>query len=345
MRAVVFEGVNKLQVKDTPKPVIQESNDAIVRITSASICRSDLKILHGKYLIARAKPGLILGHEGVGVVEKIGPQVKTVKIGDRVVVSNNTQCGTCFYCIRGIYSSCEKGGWLLGNVIDGTQAEFVRVPYADMSLLKVPEDFDDIDALPISDIASTAFFGVERGGVKPGDVVAVFGLGPIGQSVTAITRIFGSSLIIAVDLSDSRLEVAKTSGADVTINPQKEDPVKKIKELTDGRGADVAIEAAGAKTTYEYALNAVRPGGSISILGVFPEAQNLPLQEIMNRNLRIQFGFCDVNRMPELFRLIRSGRLDLRHLFTHTFSLEEALHAYEIFDNMLDNAIKVILKP
>jgi alcohol dehydrogenase len=198
--------------------------DAIVRVTSTSICRSDLKILHGKYRGPGYphKPGLILGHEGVGIVEKVGSMVKKVKPGDRVVIANNSQCGTCFYCLKGVYSSCENAGYLFGNIINGTQAEFVRVPYADMGLYPFPEWLQDESVLCVSDIASTAFFGVEKGGVRPGDVVAVFGAGPIGQSIIAITKLFGAGLIIAVDLMDSRLEVAKKSGADITINSQKE---------------------------------------------------------------------------------------------------------------------------
>ncbi|MFQ5998658.1 MAG: zinc-binding dehydrogenase [Candidatus Bathyarchaeia archaeon] len=346
-KAVTLKSRDHVEVEETSRPTIQEPSDAIVRVTSSSICRTDLKILHGDYQGKGApkKTGIILGHEGVGIIEEVGSRVKKVKRGSRVVIFNNTQCGVCFYCLRGIYSSCSNGGFLLGNAISGTQTEFVRVPHAEMGLYEFPDSLEDEDVLHASCISSTAFFAVENADLKLGDTVAVFGVGPVGQCVISLAKLFGAGTTIAVDTKSSRLELARKLGADVTINPESEDCIEGLRELTDGHGVDVSIEAAGLRATYTYALNSTRPGGCVSLLGQFRESQELPIHEILGKNLRLHWGFCNTNKVPELLRFVQNGKLNLRQLFTHAFPLIEAVRGYEVFENMLDNCMKVVLKP
>ena len=346
MKAVVFKEIGKVAVEEVPKPDLNTPADAIVKVTAAAICRTDIKILHGwAYGDYKHKPGLIFGHEGVGVVEEVGEEVKKFRPGDRVIISNNVQCGSCFYCLQGRYALCENGGWVLAHTENGTHAEYVRIPYADMGLHKIPEGLSDEDVMGVMDILSTGMFAVENAETKPGDIVAVIGAGGVGQCVIMLAKLFGASLVIAVDTVDHRLELAKKMGADVVINPKTEDPVGKIMAISDGRGADCAIEVVGVKETLEYALKSVRPCGHVSIIGIFAEPQTVPIDIIQLKSLTIRSGYVDTNRIPKILRLVQHGKINTRAIFTHTFPLVEAPKAYEIFDKGLDNVVKVILKP
>lgn len=343
MKAVVFHAPEDIRVEEVDKPQIVKPTDAIVKVTTSTICGTDLHILHGEYPV---KPGLIIGHEFVGVVEQVGAQVTKFKPGDRVAVSCITQCGTCFYCKEGTYAHCVDGGWLFGNVLDGAQAEYVRVPYADMGMHLIPDELEDEDVLFVGDILSTAYFGVENARIKPGDVVAIVGAGPVGLCAIASAKLFGPSRIIAVGRRNfGRLEAARELGADDVVLSANEDPVQKIKELTDGRGADVVIECVGGTSSYETAMSLVRPGGRVSLVGVFSKPVELPLEKLWDKNITLSWGLVNANRIPELIQLIKGKKINLRSLITHTFPLEDALKAYEVFDKKIDNALKVVLKP
>lgn len=344
MRAVVYHGKDDIRLDEVPKPQIQKPTDAIVKVTTTTICGTDIHIRHGG--LPAVKPGTIIGHEFVGVVDEVGSAVTKFKPGDRVAVSCVTQCGQCFYCLRQIYSQCVDGSWIFGYLIDGAQAEYVRVPYADMGMHKIPDNLTDEDVLFVGDILSTGYFGAENGEIKPGDTVAVFGCGPVGMCAMLTARLWGPARILAVDLDEQRTTFAKKQGiADYSINPAKENPAEVIKSMTDGRGADVCIEAVGVGPTYEAALAAVRPGGTVSIVGVFEKPQNLPLNELWIKNIKIHMGLVNANRIPQLIDLIKEGKINTSFLITHTLPLNEALKGYDIFEKKIDNALKVALKP
>jgi alcohol dehydrogenase len=345
MKAVVYHGPNDIRLEDVPVPKIIEPDDAIVRVTTSTICGTDIHIQHGG--IPAVKPGTIIGHEFCGEVVEVGPNVQDAKVGDRVAVSCITQCGQCFYCTRSEYAHCVTGSWIFGHLIDGCQAEYVRVPHANMGLHKIPEGLTDEDVLFVGDILSTGYFGAERGRIKPGDTVAVMGSGPVGMCAMATARLWGPAQIIAVDTNEHRLEVAVKQGiADVAVNPAKEDAVKRIRELTDdGRGADVTIEAVGVKGTYELALEAVRAGGNVSIIGVFEDPQELPMNNLWIKNITISMGLVNADHIPELMKLIKAGKLDMRFLITHRAPLNDIIKGYDVFGNKKDNVLKWIVTP
>jgi alcohol dehydrogenase len=344
MKAIVYHGPTQKAWEEVPKPVILDDTDAIVRVDAVTICGTDLHILKGD--VPAVTDGRILGHEAVGTVEEVGSGVKTVKAGDRVLVSCITACGSCRYCREGHYGQClGGGGWILGHKIDGTQAEYVRVPFADTSTYPVPAGVSDEQLLMMADILPTGFeVGVLNGKVGPGDVVAVVGAGPIGLAAILGAKLYSPSQIVAIDLADSRLEAAKQFGADVTINNGREDAVKIVKEMTDGLGADVSMEAVGVPATFELAASLVRPGGRIANIGVHGEPATLHLEELWIKNVTITTGLVDTYSTPTLLRLIESGMINPSPLVTHTFEMEKFEEAYDVFDRASETgALKVLL--
>ena len=343
MKAFVYHGPEKMSLDIVPKPKIQKPTDAIVKVTTSTICGTDKHIRHGG--LPEVEPGRIIGHEFCGIVEEVGPAVTRLKPGDRVAVSCVTQCMECYYCRRGMYSQCVDGSWIFGYMIDGCQADYVRVPYADSGMHLIPEELEDEDVLFVGDILSTGYFGAENGKIQPGDTVAVFGSGPVGMCAMATARLFGPATIVAVDIDDSRLEFAKKNGwADVGLNPNKVDVPQALRDMTEGRGADVTIEANGFEPTFKGAINSVRPGGTVSIIGVFEKPQIVEMNKLWIKNITIAMGLVNANRIPELINLIKAGKIDMRPLITHTLPLSQVAEAYDIFEERRDGAIKVVLK-
>ena len=344
MRAVVYHGPGSKSWEEVPKPTIIDDTDAIVRVDAVTICGTDLHILKGD--VPAVTPGRILGHEAVGTIESVGAGVKTRRVGDRVLVSCITSCGTCRYCREGMYGQClGGGGWILGHKIDGTQAEYVRVPFADTSTYLFPDGVSDEQLLMLADILPTGYeVGVLNGHVQPGDVVAVVGAGPIGLSAIMGARLFNASHIIAIDLADSRLEAAKQFGADVTVNNGREDPLEVVRSLTDRLGADVAIEAVGVPATFELAAALIRPGGRVANIGVHGAPATLHLEELWIKNVTITTGLVDTYSTPTLLRLAQGHQVDAGKFVTHHFHLDQFDEAYDVFARASDTgALKVVL--
>ena len=344
MRALVYHGPGQKAWEEVPKPGITADSDAIVRVNAVTICGTDLHILKGD--VPAVTDGRILGHEAVGTVESVGDGVKTVKPGDRVLVSCISACGSCRYCRDGHAGQClGGGGWILGHKIDGTQAEYVRVPFADTSTYPLPDGASDEEILMLADILPTGYeVGVLNGGVRPGDVVAVVGSGPIGLSAIMGARLYSPSHIVAIDLADARLEAAKRFGADVTVNNSGQDPVDVVHLLTDGLGADVTIEAVGVPASFELAVKLVRPGGRIANIGVHGEPATLHLEEQWIRNITITTGLVNAYSTPTLLKLLTSHQLDAAKFVTHHFGLNEFDQAYDVFSRAADtSALKVVL--
>jgi len=344
MKAVVYHGPNNISLDDVPIPQIIEADDAIVKVTTSTICGTDIHIQNGG--VPEVKPGTIIGHEFCGQIEEIGPNVHGFKVGDRVAVSCVTQCGECFYCLKQEYSHCTTGSWIFGYMIDGCQAEYVRVPHANLGMHHIPEGLTDDDLLFVGDILSTGYFGAERGRIQPGDTVAVMGCGPVGMCAMATARLWGPSQIIAVDTNEHRLQVSLDQGiADVAINPAKEDAVAKILELTDGRGADVTIEAVGIAPTFNLALDAVRAGGNVSVIGVFEKPIEVRMNELWIKNINISMGLVQANHIPVLIDLIKKGKLDMKFLLTHRAPLNQIMEGYDVFGNKKDDCLKWVVTP
>jgi alcohol dehydrogenase len=344
MRALVYHGPGQKAWEEVPKPEITANTDAIVRVDTTTICGTDLHILKGDVPVVT--DGRILGHEAVGTVEAVGSGVTRVKPGDRVLVSCVSVCGTCRYCREGHPGQClGGGGWILGYKIDGTQADYVRVPFADTSTYPVPAAASDEHILMLADILPTAYeVGVLNGGVRPGDVVAIVGAGPIGLSAITGARLFSPGHIVAIDLADARLEAAKLFGADIVVNNAKEDPLDVIRSLTGGLGADVTIEAVGVPATFELAVALSRPGGHIANIGVHGEPALLHLEEQWIRNITITTGLVDTYSTPVLLRLVTSGQVDAGRFITHHFTLDEFDQAYDTFSRAGETgALKVVL--
>jgi len=344
MKALVFHGPDSKAWEEVPKPEIQENSDAIVRVDCTTICGSDLHILKGD--VPEVTPGRILGHEAVGTVESVGSGVTTVVPGDRVLVSCISACGRCRYCREGRYGQClGGGGWILGHLIDGTQAEYVRVPFADTSTYKVPAGASDEEILMLADILPTAYeVGVLNGHVQPGDTVAVVGAGPIGLSAILGAQLYSPSRIIAIDLADARLEAAKLFGADLMVNNGREDAVAYVRGLTDGLGADVAIEAVGVPATFELCTELVRPGGHVANIGVHGKPATLHLESLWTRDVTITTGLVDTYSTPTLLRLVASHQIDAGRFATHHFGLHDFMAAYDTFGRAADTgAVKVVL--
>src|SRR4249920_1665129 len=344
MRALVYHGPGLKAWEDVPKPEIAADTDAIVRVDAVTICGSDLHILKGD--VPAVTDGRILGHEAVGTVEAVGNGVKTLKAGDRVLVSCITACGTCRFCREARYGQClGGGGWILGHKIDGTQAEYVRVPFADTSTYPVPAGIEDEQILMLADILPTGYeVGVLNGVVRPGDVVAVVGAGPVGLSAMMGSRLFSPAHVVAIDLADSRLEAAKQFGADITINNSREDAVAIVRELTGGLGADVAIEAVGVPDTFELATRLARPGGHIANIGVHGQPATLHLEDLWIRNVTITTGLVDTYSTPTLLRLAQGELVDAGKFVTHHFHLDQFDEAYDVFARASETgALKVVL--
>ena len=344
MRALVYHGPGKKSWDEVPKPVVIDETDAIVRIDATTICGTDLHILKGD--VPAVQPGRILGHEAIGTVESVGPAVKRVKPGDRILVSCISACGSCKYCREARYGQClGGGGWILGHLIDGTQAEYARVPFADSSTYPVPEGVSDEQVLMLADILPTGYeVGVLNGCVRPGDVVAVVGAGPVGLSAIVGSRLFTPEHVVAVDLSDSRLDAAKRFGADIVVNNGREDPKAILDSLTDGLGADVAIEAVGMAATFELAAELVRPGGHVANIGVHGEPVTLHLEHLWTRDVTITASLVDASSTPTLLRLLQGGLLDVSGFATHHFRLDEFEAAYDTFARASDTgSLKVVL--
>jgi alcohol dehydrogenase len=344
MQALVYHGPGNKAWEEVPDPVITADTDAIVKVDAVTICGTDLHILKGD--VADVTTGRILGHEAVGTVQQVGPGVKVVKPGDRVLVSCISSCGSCRFCREGRYGQClGGGGWILGHTIDGTQAEYVRVPFADTSTFPVPDGVSDEEVLMLADIGPTGYeVGVLNGKVAPGDTIAVVGAGPIGLSVIMGAKLFSPAHVVAVDLADSRLEAAKRFGADVTVNPSREDAVAVVRELTEGLGADVAVEAVGVPATFEQCTALVRPGGTVANVGVHGEPASLHLEDLWIKDVTITTGLVDTYSTPTLLRLVASRQVDVARFVTHRFAMADFLEAYDVFANAADtHALKVVL--
>jgi alcohol dehydrogenase len=344
MQALVYHGPGQKAWEEVPDPEITDEGDAIVRVDATTICGTDLHILAGD--VPEVRPGRILGHEAVGTVEEVGDDVRRLRPGDRVLVSCISACGTCRFCREGRYGQCaEGGGWVLGHQIDGTQAEYVRVPYPDTSTYRIPDGVTDEEALMLADILPTGYeVGVLNGKVRPGDVVAVVGAGPVGLSAIMCARLFSPSHVVAIDLSDTRLKAAREFGADVTVNNSHDDPMTVIRDLTGRLGADVAIEAVGTAATFELAVRLARPGGRIANVGVHGKPALLHLEEQWTRDITITTGLVDASSTPTLMRLVDSGQLAVGRFVTHHFGLNDFEQAYDVFSGAADSgALKVVL--
>lgn len=344
MKALVYHGPGQRVWEPVPDRTLEEPTDAIVRIDTSTICGTDLHILKGD--VPAVKPGTILGHEAVGTVVEVGAAVTTVRPGDRVLVSCITSCGRCRFCRERRPGQCSGGGgWILGHLIDGLQAEFARVPFADTSVYTVPDALSDEQVLFLADILPTAFeVGVLNGGVQPGDSLAIVGAGPIGLATIMTARLYTPAQIIAIDLADSRLERALEFGADVAINSGTTDAAAKIDELTGGLGVDVAVEAVGVPETFELCTELIRPGGRVANIGVHGQPATLHLEKLWIRDVTVTTGLVDAVTTPMLLRLVEGGRLDPTPFATHRFELDGTEQAYDVFAAAATTqALKVVL--
>ena len=342
MKALVYDGPGKIEWKDVAIPGIEKPTDALVKILKTTICGTDLGIIKGK--VPTVKPGTTLGHEGVGIVEEVGLAVKNFKKGDRVIISCITADGICEYCKKQLYAHCEDGGWILGHLINGTQAEYVRIPHAANSLHAVPENADEEALVMLSDILPTGHeIGVIDGCVKPGDTIAIVGAGPIGMATLLTAQFYSPAKIYMIDVDDNRLVLSKEFGATDTINSSSEDAVKRIISETKD-GVDVSIEAVGIPETFNICQNIVRPGGHVANVGVHGHSVDLQIQNLWIKNITITMGLVNTNTTPMLLKTISSGKIDPNKLITHHFKLDEILKAYEVFGNASkEKALKVIL--
>ncbi|WP_256638826.1 zinc-dependent alcohol dehydrogenase family protein [Streptomyces murinus] len=343
MKGYVFHGPGEASWQDVPDPGVKEPTDAIVKVSAVTICGTDLHILKGD--VPEVRPGTVLGHEAVGEIVETGSDVRTVRPGDRVLLSCVTSCGRCRYCREGVYGQClGGGGWILGHTIDGTQAEYVRVPYADLSVHPLPGTLASEDAVLLADIFPTSYeVGVLNGRVRPGDTVVIVGAGPIGLAAIATARLFSPERIIAVDLAPARLEAARRFGADAVADVH-EAPHQLVADLTDGLGADVAIEAVGVPDTFELCTRVVRPGGHVANVGVHGKPATLHLEDLWIRDVTITTGLVDTYSTPTLLKMAAAGRLPTGQLVTHTFPLEQMERAYDVFSRAAETgALKVVL--
>lgn len=343
MKALVYGGPGIIEWKEVPVPAIQKPTDALVKMLKTTICGTDLGILKGK--TPSVKPGTTLGHEGVGIIEETGEAVRNFKKGDHVIISCITSDGTCEYCKKQMYSHCEDGGWILGNLINGTQAEYVRIPHADNSLYVVPANGDDEALVMLSDILPTGHeMGVINGCVKPGDTIAIVGAGPVGMSALLTAQFYSPAKIYMIDTDENRLKLAKEFGATDTIQSGTEDAIKKIMAETKD-GVDVAIEAVGLPATFDICQGIVRPGGHIANIGVHGHPVDLQIQNLWIQNITITMGLVNTNTTPMLLKTVSSGKIDPKKLITHHFKLDDILKAYEVFGNASkEKAMKVMIE-
>jgi len=343
MKALVYAAPNKMSLEERPKPVLSAPTDAIIKVTRTTICGTDLHILKGD--VPTCTPGRILGHEGVGIVDAVGSAVTAFKVGDRVLISCVSACGKCASCRRQMYSHCSTGGWILGNSIDGTQAEYVRIPHADMSLYPIPPGADEEALVMLSDILPTALeCGVLNGRVQPGSTVAIVGSGPIGLAVLLTAQFYSPAEIIMIDLDEARLAVAKRLGATATVNSGDGKAAEAVMKLTKGLGVDTAVEAVGIAATFELCQQIVAAGGTIANIGVHGGKADLFLDKLWDRNISITTRLVDTASTPMLLKTLCSHKLDPQRLITHRFKLDQILEAYETFAHAADtHAFKVII--
>lgn len=355
MKAIVYYGKNDIRFENRPKPEIINPTDAIIRMTKTTICGTDLGILKGKNPEIEKSAqknkasfnGRILGHEGIGIIEEIGSSVKNFKKGDKVIISCISRCGTCENCQKQLYSHCRnEGGWIMGYMIDGTQAEFVRTPYADNSLYLFPDELNEDAGVLLSDALPTAHeIGVQNGSIKPGDTVAIVGAGPVGMSCLLTGLLYSPSQMIMLDVDESRLAMAKEMGATHTINSAKEDAIQKVMEITQQRGVDCAIEAVGIEQTWNICQNIVKEGGHLANVGVHGKSVNLSIEKLWIKNLTITTGLVNTNTTSMLMKSCCSGKLATEKLATHHFNFNEIEKAYDVFKHAADEkAMKVIIE-
>jgi alcohol dehydrogenase len=344
MRAVVYHGPGQKQWEEVADPKLVDDGDAIVRVDATTICGTDLHILKGD--VPAVTPGRILGHEAVGTVMETGPGVRSLREGDRVLMSCISACGRCRYCRVGQYGQCiEGGGWIFGHLIDGVQAEYARVPFADTSTYRVPQSLTDEQVLYLADILPTGYeVGVLNGRVQPGDVVAVVGAGPVGLAAVLAAKLFSPAAIVAIDPAATRRDFAMQFGADIAVPPEQ--ARAEVDRLTDGLGVDTAIEAVGIPATFEQCTQLVRPGGRVANVGVHGEPVTLHLEELWIKNVTITTGLVDSYSTPTLLKAVATGRIETTRFTTHRFPMAEALAAYDTFSRAAEtNALKVLLTP
>jgi alcohol dehydrogenase len=344
MKALIYRGPGNKAVEDRPKPQIQVATDAVVRIVKTTICGTDLHILKGD--VPTCEPGRILGHEGVGVVDQVGTGVTAFNPGDHVLISCISSCGKCDYCRRGMYSHCTTGGWILGNTIDGTQAEYVRIPHADTSLYRIPPGANEEALVMLSDILPTGFeCGVLNGKVQPGSTVAIVGAGPIGLASLLTAQFYAPAEIIMIDIDRSRLEVSRKFGATAVVDASDANAAEQVKQLTGGVGVDTAIEAVGVPATFVLCEDIIAPGGTIANVGVHGVKADLHLERLWSHNITITTRLVDTVSTPMLLKTVQSRKIDPTQLITHRFKLEHILDAYETFGNAAaTHALKVIIE-
>jgi alcohol dehydrogenase len=344
MKALVYHSAGKIAWEDKPRPAIQHAGDAIIRMTTSTICGTDLHILKGD--LPSVTGGRILGHEGIGVIEQVGTGVSEFHVGDKVIISCVTACLKCDFCRKGMYSHCRHGGWILGNTLDGTQAEYVRIPHADGSLYSFPAGGDEEALVMLSDILPTGFeCGVLNGQVKPGDTVAIVGAGPVGLAVLLTAQFYSPAAIFMVDLDEKRLAVAKGFGANSLVNGSDGYAAHHVMELTEGAGVDVAIEAVGLPDTFDICQAIVAAGGRIANVGVHGKPVELHLEKLWDRNISLTTRLVDTITTPMLLKMIHSGKLQPQKLVTHRFAMNDIMKAYDTFGNAADDgALKVLLK-
>ncbi len=343
MKALVYEGQGRRSWTKVPDPKIGDPRDVIIQVDTVTICGTDLHILGGD--VPAVQPGRILGHEAVGTVVEVGSGVTRVAEGDRVLASCISACGVCAYCREGAYGQCLRGGgWILGHLIDGVQAEYARIPFADLSTHRLPRNVGDEAAVLLADILPTAYeVGVLNGRVRPGDTVVIVGAGPIGLAAVVAARLFTPQRVIVIDKAESRLHAARRFGADMALHP-REDPLEVIRTVTDGLGADVAIEAVGIPGTFELCARLIRPGGRVANVGVHGEPATLHLEDLWIRNVTITTGLVDTSSTPTLLRMLEARRLNLNGMVTHRMSLDGFEEAYDVFaDPATSGALKVVL--
>lgn len=344
MKALIYLGPGKKEIQERPKPVPQDSKAAVVKMLKTTICGTDLHILKGD--TPEVPEGLVLGHEGIGVVESVGDNVSNFKVGDRVIVSCITSCGACSYCKKGLYAHCTNGGWILGHLIDGTQAEYVNVPYADNSLHHIPSSISDEAAVMFSDILPTGFeIGVRNGQVNPGDTVAIVGAGPVGLSALQTAQFYSPARLIMIDLDDNRLELSRNFGATDTVNAKDlETAVRQVFELTDGQGVDVAIEAVGIPQTFNICQQIIGKGGRVANVGVHGKPVELRMEQLWIKNITISTGLVSTYTTPMLLKAASTGKINPQQLVTHHFKFSEIIAAYDTFVNAArEHALKVIV--
>lgn len=343
MKALVYHGPKQIAWQEHPKPALAKPSDALVKITHTTICGTDLAILKGG--VATVQPGRVLGHEGVGIVEEVGNAVSAFKPGDKVLISCITACGKCAACKKGLFSNCADGGWILGNTIDGTQAEYVRIPHADNSLYHIPPALSEEAALMLSDIIPTGLeVGVLNGEVKFGDTVAIAGAGPVGLAVLLTAQFYSPAEIIVVDIDDNRLKIAQSLGATVTINNRDNTAAQQILAFTGGKGVDVAIEVVGSPITCKLCQTIIGSGGRIANVGIYADSVELHKHILWTRNVTIRMGVVNTHTIPLLVKTVTAGKLDPTRLITHHFPLDRILEAYDVFANAArEQAIKVVL--